>query len=304
MMTGTVRARSEAFTAAISGAIVIASLTSLPPEPLKHSIARAELAAVQLQAAVSTLADVAASNSGTLNVSAPSTALQGSTTTAPVAPAAAANPALLMLALPLWYIAFPITLPINIAFWVSVAMRSPSFGGNRSLAIRYGVSAGLRNFFSMPLPLLFLLQGAASTYPAAAERQGRTAPAATVQAETEAQVSNDLAKAQAGELPGDSRAVSEDRGSVTPDRVIAKSAAVDLGPSDSQESGKITTPADVESSRRGAETASADLGAAGSDEAHADSTSAAARSSHKPSAAVKTSINDMQRQAPAAQSQN
>jgi len=139
--------------AAVSAAVIVAGLVAVPPEPQNPVVNRAEVAAVQLQSVVTTEIMPILGNAK------PSANTIGGPTGAA---AAAVGPALLAITVPLWFAAFPITIPISVVFWTFAALRNPTFAGSPVLAIFFGIRAGLSNWFSAPLPLVFAFGGAAS----------------------------------------------------------------------------------------------------------------------------------------------
>lgn len=158
------RSRCIAITSAASAAVVIAGLVAVTPEPRNALGSRVEFAAVQLQSVETT--DVSA----ILGNARPS----ATTSSKPSGAAAAAvGPALLAITVPLWFAAFPITIPISVVFWTAAALRNPTFAGNPINAIIFGVRAGLSNWFSAPLPLVFAFGAAASASRTTAAIQAR-----------------------------------------------------------------------------------------------------------------------------------
>lgn len=139
--------------AAASAAVIVAGLVAIPPEPRNPAVNRVEVAAVQLQSVVTTeIMPILGNATPSAN-----------TTSGPTdAAAAAVGPALLAITVPLWFAAFPITIPISVVFWTFAALRNPTFAGNPVLAIFFGIRAGLSNWFSAPLPLVFAFGRAAS----------------------------------------------------------------------------------------------------------------------------------------------
>lgn len=164
--------RQTPLVAAGSAAVVLAGLIAVPPVPKHQGAIRGERAAVQLAVFATTEVRAAAAQnrSGSIfaNTSAePSSAgpitASGRQSSSPRAAASSLlNLALLPILLPLWYVAFPITLPINIIVWTSVTLKNPMFRGNPLGALIAGIQAGLINFISMPLPLAFALSAAPS----------------------------------------------------------------------------------------------------------------------------------------------
>ena len=150
--------------AAASAAVIVAGLVAVPPEPQNPVVNRVEVAAVQLQSVVTTDIGVILGNART----------SATTTSKPIGAAVAAvNPALLLITVPLWFLAFPITIPLSVVFWTSFALQNPNFAGNPLAAIVYGIQAGLSNWFSAPLPLVFAFGGAASVPRTAAAIRAR-----------------------------------------------------------------------------------------------------------------------------------
>jgi len=139
--------------AAVSAAVVVAGSVAVPPELRNAGVNRVEVAAVQLQSVVTT--DIGA----ILGNASPSATTTGNPAGAA---ASAVNPALLLITVPLWFVAFPVTIPLSVVFWTSVALRNRTFAGNPIAAIFYGIQAGFSNWFSAPLPIVFAFGGAAS----------------------------------------------------------------------------------------------------------------------------------------------
>lgn len=117
-MTRSVRLQYVNVGAAATATVVALGLVSLPPERHASAIARTEVAAVQLQAAVSTqIATLvhasAASTPSAAETTAPANP-QASATGDTDALTAIATAAIAIAAAPLWYLAFPVTLPLSV----------------------------------------------------------------------------------------------------------------------------------------------------------------------------------------------
>lgn len=119
-MNSSIRQRSTGAVAAAAASVVTLGLVSAPPQGYEPLITRTEFAAIQLQAAVSTQAaalagatatppSAAAAADAVTDIPLPSLSFNGGSGLQAIATAA------LTLALtPLWYLAFPVTLPVAV----------------------------------------------------------------------------------------------------------------------------------------------------------------------------------------------
>lgn len=155
-MVGVVRSRSNALTAAACGVVVVSGLVFAPPEPLKLAAARVELAAVQLQSAVATELS-AAVNTETVVTAAGAVLVSSSSEIVQVPPANATDDlitkllsAAVAIALaPLWYVAFPVTLPISLALG-AFGSGLAGWWGSEGAALLSSVLFGLTIFTTFP----------------------------------------------------------------------------------------------------------------------------------------------------------
>lgn len=186
--------RCRSAVALASASVVALSLVITHPDRNEPVIARAELAAIQLQAAVTTQVATLA------NSAMPATSPEA-VATAAVTPASAqasatgfaeslgtnALAAIAVAATPLWYLGFPLTLPFSVVGGITLLNISSIFavavGGTPDPVFNslLGAVLGLGIFAVGPLAVAYgLISGAAGpSYPAAAQRSANPASAMT-----------------------------------------------------------------------------------------------------------------------------
>lgn len=172
-MTGCIRIPHVTACAFATATIVTLSLWTAPPERHGSVTPRSEFAAVQLSAAVSTQAaavvDTNPPNAASLPSIAASVALE-SKQAAAVTPEnllqTLAIGALAIVGAPLWWVAFPVTIPLSIVgagFFINVAAAfgrldcgfcaAPSVGEQLATGLAFGIPFGLLFYVAAPISL-------------------------------------------------------------------------------------------------------------------------------------------------------
>jgi|GEM_PF-1591795 len=188
-MTVSVRRFSSSIGAAATAAVVTFGLVTLPPERYDSAIVRTEVAAVQLKAAVSTQIALLAGATATTAAPAAAPAAPQASATGDANPLTAiATAAILIAASPLWYVGFPVTLPLSviggIALFGLINALPLGFGGggqgNPLLLGLVGAVIGAGFFAVAPFALAIgqISSLSSTTAAAAASRPARSAAAA------------------------------------------------------------------------------------------------------------------------------
>ena len=161
-MTGFVRSQYANIGATASAAIVAFGLVTVPPDRYDSVIARTEFAAVQLQAVVATevaaIGNAAPRGAATSRLSAASIASPVSVQASAISPTDAltvlATAALGIIATPLWWLAFPVTLPISFILAAQFAQTNTAVSSIFGAPL-FTLLGGLYNFALGPLALAF-----------------------------------------------------------------------------------------------------------------------------------------------------
>lgn len=305
-MTSFVRANVVNVCAVATASVVALGLVTTPPDRYEPVIARAEVAAIQLQAAISTQVATLANAAATSTLFAPAgtdvaidpPSPRASATGPADALAAIATAAIALAATPLWYVAFPITLPLSVVGGIAAAnfsaVWSVAVGGGYDPVVfsLIGAVIGLGLFAVGPLGIAV---GAISSlfttdpyfFPAAAQQPASPASAVSQSRSAVPATSEQTHEADRGTLPTAPAPVASptkrERGATQRGAGVATSAAVAAAPAElipSTAATQDTTAAPETPARSDLMSDAADMTAAGG--AQEAPTSAPVSSSDRP----------------------